>query len=245
MLKNHSHTAWIVLMAGGAMLAASLLAWSSVRGTDVAVATAPTEQRLLTLTGTGSAQVSPDSATISTGVTATGSSADEAQDAASRRMGRLVAHMKRVGVTSADLQTSDASVYEDWEREGRFRANQSLEITVDDPGRAGALLAAATAAGADTVSGPSFGLEDQRAGYDEALRVAIADARAKADAAASHMGAEVRSVHSIGETNGVDAGPLYAATTAVTADGGGADVPVEEGRQSVTMNVEVSFTYAR
>lgn len=233
------------IIASG-VLVALLVAWGSWGATGPASAASPSvEQRLLTFTGSGSAQIAPDSASISAGVSATGRSADAAQDAASRRMRALVAHMKRAGVDATDLQTTDATVSEDWERKGRFVANQSLSIRVDDPSRAGALLGEATQGGADTVSGPAFRLEDQRAGYDEALRAAIADARAKADAAAAHMDAEVRAVHSIGEAGGGGDVPMYAATTGAAERDAATEVPTEQGTQTVAITVQVSFTYDR
>jgi uncharacterized protein YggE len=234
------------VIAIGALAIAVLVAWSVLRGSDsTASAAEPNEQRLLTFTGTGTAQIAPDSASISAGVTADGSSADEAQDAASRKMNALLTHLRGAGVAKRDLQTTDASVSEDWEHEGRFTASQSLTVRVANPDRAGELLGEATQGGADSVSGPSFGLEDQRAGYDEALRTAIADARAKAEAAASQMDARVRAVYSVGESgSGGAPQPMYAAA-GVAADAKAMTVPTEQGTQSVSLTVEVSFTYER
>lgn len=232
----------ITVAVGAALLL--LTAWGVWSLTDTAEASAPSsEQRLLTFVGSGTARIAPDSASISAGVTARGTSADAAQDAASRRMRALIAQMKSKGVAAGDLQTTDATVSEDWERKGRFVATQSLSIRVPDPSRAGTLLGEATQAGADTVSGPSFGLEDQRAGYDEALRAAIADARAKADAAARQMDAKVRAVYSIGESAGGGDVTMYAgASKAMDA---ATSVPTEQGSQEVSITVEVSFTYDR
>jgi len=221
-----------------ALLAAVLLR-------DAQAASAPgTEQRLLTFGGAGTAQIAPDSATIQAGVSGTGSSADDALDEASSKMSGLIAHLKRQGVTSKELQTSEVSSYEDWERKGQYRASQSLTIQLDDPAGAGKLLAEATEGGADSVGGPAFAAEDQRAGYDEALRRAVADARAKADAAAAQMDARVVAVFAISE-QGESPGPLYARATAADAGGAAEAVPIEEGTQTVSLSVQVSFTYSR
>ena len=234
------------LIAAGALLLLALAIWGIWRATDSASAAAPsTEQRLLTFTGTGSAKIAPDGASISAGVSANGTSADAAQDAASRKMGALLTHMKAAGVEAADLQTTDATVSEDWERKGTFVATQSLSIRVDDPSRAGTLLGEATEGGADSVSGPAFRVDDQRVGYDEALRVAIADARAKAEAAAAHMDAEVLAVYSIGESGGGSIMPYAAGAMEATAMDSAMKVPTEQGTQDITMTVQVSFTYDR
>ena len=231
--------------AAAVLLFGLLLVWGIWQATDQATAAAPsTEQRLLTFSGTGTARIAPDSASISAGVTEAAADADAAQDAASRRMRALVAHMKGAGIDATDMQTTEASVHEDWERKGRFVASQSLSIRISDPSKAGAMLGEATQGGADTVSGPAFGLDDQRAGYDEALRSAIADARAKADAAAGHMDAEVGGVYSIGESGGGDM-PFAEGAMAATATDSATPVPTEQGTQEVSITVQVSFTYDR
>ena len=230
----------------GTVLVASLIVWGVSRGPAPASASPTTQQQLLTFTGSGTAKIAPDTASVSAGISSHGASADAAQAAASHRMQSLIDHLKGTGVAESHMRTEDASVYEDWEHKGSYVASQSLTIDVDDPAKAGALLGEATAGGADTVSGPSFGLQDQRSGYAEALHQAIADARAKADAAAAQMDAKVTAVYSIGESSdGGEATPMYAMAGAAATNGAAVDVPVEQGTQDVSLTVQVSFTYER
>ena len=63
-------------------------------------------------------------------------------------------------------------------------------------------MAAATEAGADSVDGPSFSLDEQSAAYRDALRGALADARSKADAAAAAMGVHILGTTTISENSG-------------------------------------------
>ena len=76
---------------------------------------------------------------------------------------------------------------------------------------AGKLLTAANAAGAGGVSGPSFSVDDTRAAYASALRQAIEDARAKAEAAAAQMGVKVGGVVSVDDQAGGLQPPMFAA----------------------------------
>ena len=121
-----------------------------------------------------------------------GASSDAAQAVASDKMKAVLAALRvaRLGASSADadLVTQGVSTSRDWEHEGRFVSDQSLSVTIHDPARSGAVIAAATAAGADSVDGPSFSLDQQSAAYRDALRSALADARSKADAAAGGDG---------------------------------------------------------
>ncbi|MBC7644130.1 MAG: SIMPL domain-containing protein, partial [Thermoleophilia bacterium] len=226
MFNDRRSTARTGVLTFGSLLVAVLLAWAFWGRADNATAAPSAEQRLLTFAGTGTAQIAPDSATISAGVSGSGDNANAAQAMASRKMRKLIAHMKGQGLADSQLQTSDASTYEDWEHKGRFTSSQSLTIDVTNPAGAGKLLGEATAGGADTVSGPSFGLKDQRAGYSEALRQAIADARAKADAAAAQMDAKVIAVFTIDESLN-QATPMYTERAMATAsDKAAVDVPV-------------------
>ena len=116
-----------------------------------------------------------------------------------------------------------------------------------DVAKAGDVLTEANAAGADSVSGPYFSVENQEGAYAEALKKAIDDARSKADAAAAQMGVTVTGIVSVDETPGAAQPPIaYAADMA----GGAAEesvrssVPVQPGDQEIYASVTVTFSYA-
>ena len=72
-----------------------------------------------------------------------------------------------------------------------FVARNSIEVTLDEVGRTGEIIDASVQAGATTVSGIRFDLQDRDAVEREALRLAVADARGRADAAAVGAGRTV------------------------------------------------------
>jgi len=72
-----------------------------------------------------------------------------------------------------------------------FVARNGLEVRVDEIGRTGEILDAVVQVGATSVSGIRFDLQDRDTVEREALRLAVADARARADAAASGAGRTV------------------------------------------------------
>jgi uncharacterized protein YggE len=192
--------------------------------------------------GDGSVSVRPDRADISVGVDGTGASSRTALAAASTRIARVTARLRGLGVQPDDLQTSDVSTYQDWDTKG-WHADVSLTVHVRDVKEAGRLLAAANAAGADSVSGPSFSISNSRAAYAQALRVALADARARADAAAAQMGVHVTGVVSVDDTG--DSTPPQAMDIAEGAAVPKASVPIQAGTQDVTASVVVVFSYGR
>ena len=146
------------------------------------------------------------------------------------------------GIAPDDLRTDQASTYQDYDSK-KWTAQQSLTITVRQIDRAGEILTAANAAGAENVSGPGFGVEDQSAAYRDAIGRAMADARAKADAAAAMMGVRVTGIVSVDETGGEQ--PMVYAARAATEDSAGGAVPTELGTQDITSTLTVTFQYGQ
>lgn len=209
-----------------------------------AASVAPAQQLapFLRFNGTGTVRVKPDTASISFSTNAQSSSKSAAVNQASADMRHVIAAMVSRGVSHKDLRTS-ADVYLD-STHGVYNASESLEVTVHDVKAAGKLVADGLKAGADNSSGPYFSLTDQNTGYDAALRSALANARAHADAAAALIGAHVTGVISIDDTAGQAVQPYYGRA----AFGAGADsvqpIPVEHGTQEVAAAVTVVFSYS-
>jgi uncharacterized protein YggE len=115
-------------------------------------------------------------------------------------------------------------------------------VTVRDTDKLGELLDAAVSAGANSIYGISFYVEDQTAAASDARVEAVEDARTKADELASAAGMTVGPVVSIAE--GVP--PVLSPVYAMGRGGAGAAmaeaaVPVEPG--STTVSVDVTVTY--
>ena len=69
-----------------------------------------------------------------------------------------------------------------------FVARNTIEVRVDDVGRVGELIDTVVRGGATSVAGVRFEIKDRAAAEQEALRLAVADARGRADAAATGAG---------------------------------------------------------
>jgi uncharacterized protein YggE len=210
-----------------------------------AASVAPAQQLapFLRFSGTGTVQVKPDTASISFNTNGESSDKSAAVNQASAAMRRVIAAMSTHGVSHKDLQTS-ADVYHDTTR-GVYVASESLQVTVRHVKASGKLVALGLYAGADNSSGPYFSLTDQNTGYDAALRDAVANARAHADATAALIGAHVTGVISVDDTTGQSQPyPYYGMGLYSAADGAVAPIPVKHGTQQVAATVVVVFSYA-
>jgi uncharacterized protein YggE len=227
-------------LRGGSGPDAAFAAATAAPGTAIAPG-----DRTLTFTGSGDVRMQPDTALVSVSVHGSGTSSDAAQSVASDKMTAILQALRSlnsVHIADADLQTQGVNTSPDWEHQGSFISDQMLNVTIHDPARSGTVMAAATQAGADSVSGPSFSLAQQSAAYRDALRSALADARSKADAAAAAMGVHILGTTTISENSG-GGGPIMYAAADASGKAASSAPPVQAGPVTVSAQVTVTFAY--
>jgi uncharacterized protein len=207
---------------------------SSASGAATA-STAPPS--LVTTNGHGDVTAVPDEAVVSAGVNTHATTAAAALSQNAQLMQQVIAALKNAG--GSDLQTQEVSLNPQTD-DGGTVTGYVAQDTVSAKAKiaaAGALIDAAVGAGANTVDGPSLDVSDSDALYRDALKQAVADARAKAEALAQAGGFTVGPVFSVSES-GAAPEPFYRAAAAQAV---AAPTPVEPGTQDVTADVTVSF----
>jgi uncharacterized protein len=191
----------------------------------------------VTTLGHGVITIAPDEATVTSGVHTQAATAKAALDENARLMNAVIAALKAAG--GKELQTQQVSLYPQTSPQGEvtgYVADNTVSAKAKIAG-AGALIDAAVAAGANTVSGPSLNVSDRDARYRDALGKAVADARLKAEALAKAGGFGVGPVSSVTEQGGGGPTPVFQATAALAKD----STPIEPGTQDVTADVTVTF----
>jgi hypothetical protein len=205
--------------------------------------TTPTEStRTITVGGTGSVKAIPDRAQFSFGVTTQAPTATQALDANANLARKVIAALKAEGIASGDLQTEAVSVQPRYSDDGStivgYTATNSVSATSHDLDKAGALVDAAVAAGANQVSGPSLTRSDQTELYGNALRAAVADAKSKAEAIAAAGGLQLAEIRSVVEGSSAPP-PIPLSGEAAAADA--SPTPIEPGKQEIDAVVTVVF----
>ena len=149
--------------------------------------------------------------------------------------------MKQAGIADRDIQTSALTLgpqYRYVENQPPaitgYQATNSVAIRFRDVARAGAILDALVAEGANQIDGPTLAIDKPDAALDEARADAVRRARARADLYAAAAGMTVVRIVSIAEA-GQDAGgqpprPVVYAR-AMAAD---AKTAIAPGEQDVT-----------
>ena len=192
---------------------------------------------ILRFTGTGTVTVKPDQATIYISTSGSGTSLGDATDQASAAMRKVIAAMRKDGIKSSDMQTTNAGGGEQNMGGDPWQAEQDMTVTVHDATKTGRLIRDAIAAGASATQGPQFSVSSQSEGRSAAIARAIADARSQAQAAASAAGLQLGGVISI--SSATSTYPVYG--MAASAGANGAPVPIQRGTQQVTASLTVTF----
>ena len=203
------------------------------------------ETASLTVTGMATVETTPDLATLSLGVTTNGVTAGAAMAANSDALAAVIARLKATGVEDRDIQTTNLSLNPNWvtnatgtasEIKGYIATNMvSVRIRALD--KTGAVLDAAIADGANAMNGLYFGLQDPRPSEDQARKLAVADAVARATLLSEAAGTKLGPILSINEGSMAQPmpAPMYRMTDATSA------VPVEAGALGISAFVTIVF----
>lgn len=154
------------------------------------------------VSGTGTVSVMPDEAIETFTVSTYGAGAAGTLSQNNRRVARFEAALARFGITGSAIDDGAPNVsYQPPPNDGAkpvegafygFTVSRTVTVTVRALKEAGPVLDAAVAAGVANVDSVSFARSDERAQTRDALALAVADARSKAEAIA--RGAHLRLV---------------------------------------------------
>lgn len=162
-----------------------------------------TSTAAITVTGTATIDVTPDLARVMVSVQTTASTATQAEADNATAADKVRANVIKAGVAATDIKTLSLQVWPRYDyRTGQsvlngFQASHTLQFTVHDLRRIGAVIDAAVAGGATTVEGISYDTNDHTAASAQALAGAVKDAQVKARAMADAAGIRLGSVVSI------------------------------------------------
>ena len=201
-------------------------------------------ERFISVSATGSVDAEPDLASVSAGVIVEADTAKEALQRSSTVMVKLIDGLKALGVASKDMQTTAVNVEPRYTqaRDGRpaavvgYRVVNRVHLMVREVQRLGEILDGAIGLGANQINGIGFDVSNAEALKDEARKLAMVNARRRAELYATAAGAQLGSVLTISEDQSAGARPTMMARAAVAGS-----VPIEAGTRTLTVDVNVTF----
>jgi uncharacterized protein YggE len=205
-----------------------------------AVLPAQTTPGTVQATGTATINVTPDQAQLSVGVVTQGATAQEAGALNATLANTVQNALKLILGLNGTIQTVGYSVYPRYSNGNTptiigYTASNTVQVTTNNlsNNNLGALLDAATIAGANSVSGVTFGLQNPDPFLQQALTAATKQALGHAAAIAGGLGLRTGAV--VSALEGSSYTPVTAGIAPTTAS-----TPIQTGTVGVSATVTVS-----
>lgn len=137
----------------------------------------------INVSGEGKIKVTPDIGVISIGVENQGKDAAEVKKANDIVIDKLLKYIKANGIPSTDFQTSNVSLYKNYDYEKKkynYNANQTVTITLKDLKKYDAFMMEVMDTGVTTIHGVEFKSSKMETYEAEARKKAMLNAKQKA-----------------------------------------------------------------
>ena len=206
--------------------------------------------------GKGEIFASPDIANISFSVRESGKTQKEAQDKVSVKVNKVTKFVKENGVAEKDIKTENYSAYPQYDYGPQcidypcppqkppkiigFEVNQNISVKVRNVDETGKILDLLASAAVTDINGPNFEIDEIEKVQAKARKLAIEDAKAKAEQLAKDLG--IRLVRIVNFSEGGNY-PIYgrAEFKALSADDA---IPLPEipvGENKIVSNVTITY----
>ena len=211
-------------------------------------------RRTMTLTGNGAVTAAPDIAIVTLGVVTQARSARDALSKNTSAMQALMETLTSAGIAGKDLQTSNFSVqpryvYPKRQSSGEQKPPRIVGYTVSneltgiirDLDKLGEILDAAVSTGSNQIQGLRFSIDKPGPLRDQARKLAVNRAVAKAKLFASAAGVTLGRIMTISESGGSRPPVPVARARAFASEAAAAPVPVARGEQEVSAQVTITW----
>ena len=243
-----SRARWIAAGLATGLLAGAIASPAlAPRHTLAADPTTPAPHTI-TVSGVGKVVTAPDVADVRLGVAFNRPTVKAARADAAAAMTKVIAALKALGIADRDIQTTNVSLQPTYDynvntnppRITGYSLSNGVAVTIRNLDKVGDAIDNSLAAGATTLDGVSFRVDDPARAQKQARTDAMAQAKASADALAAAAGVTITGVASITETATPVPYPIFYGT-ASGAPAKDMATPIQPGTTDVTLTVSVVY----
>jgi len=200
--------------------------------------------------GTGTVKVVPDTVRLNATISFVGATNSAASKAVSTSAAAFRAALKEKKVATKDIQSQNLTIYPEytWTQEkGQelkgYRASQSFTVLVRDEANAGAIIDASVDAAGDNIQVTSVSpiVLDIDDAQDAAREKAVAKAKKKAAAYAKLFDFDLGKILWVSETSSSYSPPIFGLAKASVADAAAPPTEIDLGEQDVSVTVDVRW----
>ena len=237
---------WLAAGITLGLLAAQVAGPALAPRSTLAVDPTPGNEHTISVSGTGRIVMTPDTADLRLGVSATARTVKEARARAASSMTAVIQALKSLGIADKDIQTAVLSLQPVYDyssglqppRLSGYNLWNVVAVTIRNLDIAGDAIDDALAAGATSLDGISFRVADQASAEQQAREAAMVEAKAKAQTLAGAAGVSITGVASITESSAPISYPVYYGAAGAPKD---ATTPVAPGSTEITITVAVVY----
>jgi uncharacterized protein len=205
--------------------------------------------REISVDAEGSAYIVPDTVVVQLGVTTDGETSEGVVTENTKKMNAVLEAVKAMGIEESQIKTVDYYLNPkySWDKDGvqhtdGYTLDQSIEVRLTDFAKIGELIGAANEAGANTVGGVEFTVENPEAAKAEARSEAIAQAKEKAEQIAEASGLKLGDLVSYYEYANSDDYTSYYSLSDDRVEGSMNAAPeIHAGKEEVSLTVTLSY----
>jgi len=206
-------------------------------------------EHTITVTGTGTVVVSPDIADVRLGVVVTKPTVKAARETAAEAMTRVIAALKKLGIADKDIQTTTVSLQPAYDYAAQtnppkitgYTLANGVAVTVRNLDQTGDVIDDSLAAGATSLDGVTFRVDDPAKAQQQARTDAMNQAKANADTLAKAAGVSITGVATISEASTPVPFPVYYGGAAAAPAADSVKTPIQPGTSDVTITVTVAY----
>ena len=205
------------------------------------------EEQVISVSSREEVQVTPDMAEIVFGITSQNADAAVCQQENQEKVNQLVEKLKELGLGETSIQTSgyDLSPRYDWQNNGQITGYEAVtQVTASDVSLdlVGNVLTQSVEAGANQIQSVSYLSSTYDESYQEALKLAVAQAQEKAQALADASGCTLgQAVHITEYSNNQTARYVAGNVMAEESDAAAAPAVVMPGEIEVEASISVDY----
>ena len=233
-------------IVGSIILSFAMVAAASAQRTDT------TNTPVIIVRGEGQIRVPPDEATVRIGILRQAPAAQAAQDQANTVANDILSAVTKNGIPGNQIQTSRLTLTPVYAPRGNepngtprviaYQASNIVAVRLLDLTKIGIVIDAGLHAGANEIQGVQFGLRDEGAASQQALKQAVAEAQRKAETIAEGVHAQLGPPLEIDENGGAtifpraefEASPMMRAAAV-------APTPISAGEVEVRATVTIRY----
>ncbi len=203
---------------------------------------------MINVSGEGKVKVTPDQAAISISVETKGAKATDVKKENDTKIDAVLKYIKKMNIAKEDFQTQRVNLYPNYDYEKKksnYMATQTVVVLLKDLNKYDTLMDGLVDLGINRIDNVEFKSSKMESLQTEARKLAIQNAKAKAEDFVSVLNQKVGKAMTISDNSQTyyPPRPMYEMKAMAMADGGGG-APRETlatGEIELVVNVSVSF----